>query len=91
MASAVVIIVLIGLLLRARSYATDSTTYSVLWVLPGEESVTHSCRLLALNHARYEEEERLGLHKKKGKATARKGRKAGRAEALSLFGVAAGG
>src|SRR5437763_12042134 len=47
-------------------------------------------RLLALNHARYEGEERLGLHKKKGKATARKGRKAGSAEALSLFGVTAG-
>jgi hypothetical protein len=47
-------------------------------------------RLLALNHARYEEEERLGLHEKKGKATSRKGRNAGRAEALSLFGVTAG-
>jgi hypothetical protein len=44
-------------------------------------------RLLALNHARYEEEERLGLHEKKGKATSRN---AGTAEALSLFGVTAG-
>ena len=47
-------------------------------------------RLLALNHVRYEEEERLGLHEKKGKATARKGRRVGSAEALSLFGVTAG-
>jgi hypothetical protein len=47
-------------------------------------------RLLALNHARYEEEERLGLHEKKGKAMARKGRTAAVAEALSLFGVTAG-
>jgi hypothetical protein len=38
----------------------------------------------------YEEEERLGLHEKKGKVTARKGRKARNAEALSLFGVTAG-
>jgi hypothetical protein len=32
-------------------------------------------RLLALNHARYEEERLLGLHEKKGKATARKGKR----------------
>jgi hypothetical protein len=42
-------------------------------------------RLLALNHARHEEEERLGLHEKKGKATARKGKQMTVGEMLQLL------